>query len=148
MIIRNLENTTGTKRARISATVEWENCHYQDREVFFETDACFADSLSPDPNAFLLAAIIPAMHFGERRIMVEGQLCPQLRDGLDIVVRQLRKWYGGEGDYIRVEASEGFNPTPGTIRAPRRLLYVRRSGFTGGLQTQPHQHATGSSLGA
>jgi hypothetical protein len=126
MIIRNLENTTGTKRARISATVEWEDCHYPDRDVFFETDVCFAGSLSPDPNAFLLAAIIPATHFGERRIMVEGQLCPQLRDGLDIVVRQLRKWYGGEGDYIRIEASEGFNPPP--VPSERRVACCMSGG--------------------
>lgn len=111
MIIRDIETTVKNARARISAKVSWENCSYSDREIYFETDASFVDSLSPDPNAFLLAGIIPAMRFGERRILVEGHLCPQLRDGLDIAVRQLRKWYGGNRDQISIEAIDGFEPS-------------------------------------
>ena len=112
MKVVDLRHESVGDTASVSATVIWEDCDRAQKNIYIETSAEFSDDIRSDPNAFLLAAIIPAMHFGERRIMVEGQLCPQLRDGLDIVVRQLRKWYGGEGYCIRIEASEGFNPPP------------------------------------
>lgn len=112
MIIENFKKVATNGRARISAEVKWEDCDYGDREVFFETEASLADNLCLDPNTFLLAAVIPAMRFGESRVRVEGHVCPQLREGLDVAVRIMRKWYGGSGDFIKVEASDGFKPSP------------------------------------
>lgn len=111
MQIRNLEFTRPDSRARVSATVKWEDSGYGEREVFFETDACFSDSLAQDAGAFLLAAIIPAMQFDERRIRIEGHVCPQLRDGLYTAIRQLRHWYGVGNDNLTIEASQGFRPS-------------------------------------
>lgn len=97
-------------KARISASVTWEDCSWPQREIYFDTDARFADDLTPDPNAFLLATVIPALYFGERRVLVEGQVCPQLREGLITVMQQLRAWYGD--DPVIIEAAGGFAPSP------------------------------------
>lgn len=111
MIIGNFSKATADGRVRVSAVVEWEDCDYGDREIFFETDVSLEDSLTLNPNAFLLAGIAPAMWFGESRVRVEGPVCPVLRDGLDVAVRIMRKWYGGSGDFIAVEAGDGFKPS-------------------------------------
>lgn len=119
MIISEFEKTLQEGRARVSATVKWEDYPFAERQVFFETDEALADDLAPNPNAFLLAAVVPASHFGERRIRVEGSLCPSLRDGLVTVVRQLHQWYGGPGDDIGIEARDGFE-APAMPAALRR----------------------------
>ncbi len=75
MRIANLTSTVENGRARVSATVTWEDCSWRERELYFAMDVRFADSLTQTPNAFLLAAIIPAMRFGERRIQVEVRFC-------------------------------------------------------------------------
>ena len=70
----------------------------------------FADDLALDPNAFLSAALIPAMYYGEKWFLVEGKLCPLLRDWLIAVMQQLRVWYGEVP--VEIEATEGFGPSP------------------------------------
>ena len=97
--------------ARASAQVTWEDCNRPTREVYFATDERFGHNLGCNPNAFLVAAIIPAMRHSERRVLVEGKLCPRLRNGLRTVMQQLRKWYGDpQHSSVAVDATEGFEP--------------------------------------
>ncbi|MHC4593570.1 MAG: hypothetical protein ACYS19_01325 [Planctomycetota bacterium] len=118
MRITHLKSTVENGRARVSATVSWEDCDWSERELYFATDVRFADSLTQTPNAFLLAAIIPAMHFGERRVQVEGRICPQLRNGLVTAMQQLRDWYGHSNNPVDIEATQGFMPSH-PLSAPR-----------------------------
>ena len=87
-----LERTGDVTRA--CAVVTWEDCDRPEREVFFETDAPYQDSLCASPNAFLTGAFVPALHHGERRIAVDGPICPALEEGLFAVAQLLRQWYG------------------------------------------------------
>ena len=98
-------------KARISATVTWEEGRWGEREVYFDTDDRFGEDLTPDASPFLLAAFIPAMRYGERRILVAGRVCPELRDGLITVMQQLQKWYGETNRPVLIEATEGFSPS-------------------------------------
>lgn len=41
------------------ATVIWEDTNQSDTDVYFETDAEFADSLTGNPHAFLVGCLIP-----------------------------------------------------------------------------------------
>jgi hypothetical protein len=111
-------------KARVAAAVTWEDCDLAGRRVYFDTDPQFADDLHCDPNAFLLAAAIPAIHHGERRVWVEGKLCPQLRNGLITAILQLRTWYG-EANHraVTIEAKEGFEPAP-LSQAGRTALFM------------------------
>lgn len=96
---------------RITATVTWEDCDRDEKVIYFETDSQFADDLRPDPNAFLLAAIMPAMRHGERRIRVDGTVCPNLYRGLEVARRVLSNWYGEKGHRpITIEATQGVQP--------------------------------------
>lgn len=112
MKITNLRFEGGTQRARAVAHVAWEESDRPARDVYFETDARFAGSLTCDANAFAVAAAIPAMRFGERRLAVDGALCPVLVAGLHAAVRQLRAWYGRPRSEIAIEPRDGYRATP------------------------------------
>ncbi len=104
-------NKTGSL-IRISARVEWEDCGRPQRDIYIETDAKYEEDLSCNPHTFLLAAIIPAMRHGERRVSIEGKVCPQLRNGLTTAMQQLKDWYGEKRHRpVEIEATRGFAPT-------------------------------------
>ena len=95
----------------VGATIVWEDSAQDPQHVHFSTSPEFADGLVCNPNAFLLASVIPAMQKGERRVRVEGRVCPKLRNGLVTAMQILREWYGDAGHSpVEVEATEGFSP--------------------------------------
>ena len=111
MKINNLSAGTEDGVARVSATVTWEDCDRPRRLIYIETDTGFVNDMSPNPNAFLLAGIMPAMHKRERRIRVEGKICPQLRNGLITGMLQLQRLYGKKAlRPVQIEATRGFAP--------------------------------------
>lgn len=124
MRITNFSATTTNGRARVSATATWEDCDRSEREVYYETETDFADDLTPNPNAFLLAAFIPAMKHGEQRVQVEGSVCPQLRNGLVTAMDLLQTWYGEPRHRpVTIEPTEGFTaPRPRSI--PRTAVFM------------------------
>lgn len=67
--------------ARMTARLTWEDRDHPDDEVWFDWPAEFADSAAAQSNPALLAAFPLAMLFGERRVAVEGEVCPRLADG-------------------------------------------------------------------
>ena len=70
MRISNFNVMPSEKRVRVAATVTWEDCDQPTREVFIETEKEFGPDISCNPHAFLVGCIIPAMHFGEKRILL------------------------------------------------------------------------------
>jgi hypothetical protein len=48
--------------------------------------------------------MIPAMHFGEQRIVLDTEICPTLRDGLQTVMSLMKEWTRGEYKPLRIEA--------------------------------------------
>ncbi len=120
MKIHGFRKDIQNSRPRVSASVAWEDSGFPERQIYFETDAKFAGDLSCNPNAFLLAAVIPALHHGERRVLVDGVLCPQLRNGLTIALQLIRNWYGHakERPFV-IEAAQGFGPP--LPRQPQRV---------------------------
>ena len=82
-------------KARVAAMVHWEDCDAPSREVFVETESAFAGDLSANPHAFAVGCIVPAMHLGERRLVMDGAVCPRLKEGLESVMAILHHWTGG-----------------------------------------------------
>ena len=76
MRISNLKSIQSRKLVRVTATVNWEDCDQPAREEFIETDEEFSRDISCNPHAFLVGCIIPAMHFGEKRILLDAEICP------------------------------------------------------------------------
>jgi len=92
------------KRARVSAAVKWEECNEPDREIFIETTEVFGMDLAANPHAFLVGCIVPAMHFGEKRIAMDSEICPGLKEGLQTVMALMEKWSDGKYRPLDIEA--------------------------------------------
>lgn len=113
MKITNLRSENNGDRERIAATVSWEDCGRPAQDIYFETNGAFADSLSLNPHAFLVAGTIAAMRFGEERVYMDEEVCPKLREGLITVMswfRQWYGWYGPESRLVRIEAGTQSGP--------------------------------------
>jgi len=93
MRIENLRTEKSAAQMRAVADVTWEDCSRPAQELYFETGENFADSLTCNPHAFLVACIMPAIHFGEQRLSIEGEICPELKDGLITVMNWMRFWW-------------------------------------------------------
>lgn len=104
MRIEQLQSSTANDRARISALMVWEDSDRPPLEVFFETGQRFANSLICNPDAFLAAAIVPALWAGERRIHIEEAVCPLLLENLGNAVALLLYWHKAFRQPIRIEA--------------------------------------------
>jgi hypothetical protein len=122
MRIGDLESEIRGGRKRVSATVQWEDCDRPTYELYFETDESFADGFFCNPHAFFLGCVIPAFHFGEKRISIREEICPELLEGMDAVMRLFRRWYySPEKKLLEIDVV----PMP-PVKSPKP---VERSGF-------------------
>ena len=129
MKIENLRREKEKNRVKVAATVRWEDCDRPVQELYFETDEGFAADLSCNPHAFMLACAIPAMHYGEERIFLDAEICPELRDGLIIAMGWFHHWFGLDFKPVRIEARiRASMPTP---RTPERAGFF----FSGGIDS-------------
>lgn len=117
MRVVDLRRESADDKVSVCATVVWEDCDRPRKDIYIETSTEFSDDISPDPNAFLLATIMPALRHGERRLLVEGRLCPKLRNGLDYAMQQVLQWQNKPlKSRLRIEASNGFySPETGPL---------------------------------
>ena len=110
MIIKSLKSEQRSDRQRVSAQVVWEDCERQDGEIYFETDVSFAEALTCNPHSFLVACAVPAMHYGEKRISIDAEICPELRDGLLTALRWIKHWQYPPSKLLpRIEAKTRSN---------------------------------------
>ncbi len=118
MRIENLGKRIDGDTARVSMRVAWEDCGREACEAHFDTPAQFEQDFEPSANAFMLATFAPAMYNRERRVLVEGKVCPRLRNGLQLAQQIMCDWYRNDGyKPVEIEATEGFEagtPRPDT----------------------------------
>lgn len=118
MKIVNLNAETGGASVRLSARVIWEDRPAPPADIFFALPHDAGTPLEADANPFLTAAIIPANDAGERRIAVEGHVCPRLVSGLHTVLALFQHWFGGRTVPITIEArTTAGRPGPRPVRA-------------------------------
>jgi hypothetical protein len=123
MRIRNIRVERCGDGLRVAANVAWEDRERREREIYFETDAAFAGALCADAAPFLLGAFVPAMRAGERRIAIEGSLCPRLREGVMTAMDTLRRWYGPPRSTPRLESSKR-DAVLRPVTPPRAALFL------------------------
>ncbi len=112
MRIENFNSSSTSTMARVSAKILWEDCGRADQELFFETSSEYAESLTYNPNAFLTACINSAFREGESRVFVDGEVCPQLIDGLVDVMSWMRYWhYSPDKPIVNIEVAKRQGPT-------------------------------------
>ncbi|MDB5024452.1 MAG: hypothetical protein JWP78_2207 [Mucilaginibacter sp.] len=104
-----LSKQEGTIRAE--AKFVWEDNDRPPFTLFVQTRREFEDLLYPDPNSFLRAGILNAWHYGEKRIAVDGSLCPALVNNLEGVFLLLKRWYPDDfpGKPV-IEALDNYKP--------------------------------------
>lgn len=93
MRIENLRTENAGDRKRIAATVIWEDSDRPIHELYYETDEQFADDLVCNPHTFLVACTMPALCHGEKRIFIDEEICPELREGLKAAMTLIRHWW-------------------------------------------------------
>ena len=108
--------------ARASARVEWEEADRPPMTLWFEVDGEAGSEVRPAAEAFLLACAVPAFGRGERRVAIEGTICPRLRDGLASAIALLGSWYGDPVS-AAIEPSRGFAP-PAKAPSPRAAVLL------------------------
>jgi hypothetical protein len=129
MRIENLRSENRGDLSRVCATIIWEDCDRPTQEVFFETVQEFAQALSCNPHAFLVGCIMPAMRHNEQRILINAELCPELKDGLTTVMSWIRHWYGQDHEPVQIEAQVAS--TAPVVRMARRTALF----FSGGIDS-------------
>lgn len=92
MRIEDFSRDSRGNRTRVVATVVWEDCDRPSQEIYYETTHEFADDLTCDPHAFLIACILPALQLGERRITISEPIAPELRNNLLEALAWFRRW--------------------------------------------------------
>jgi hypothetical protein len=127
--ISGIRLTRSSGSARAEARVTWEDSPRPPFDLYFETDERGGDHLVGSPEAFLVACLIPAAHAGQRRILIEGALCPRLAEGAAASLALFRKWWGPSWAPIAIEAAEGFRVL--TPRTPARSAFF----LTGGVDS-------------
>jgi hypothetical protein len=124
--IADLRREDVAGRPRVTARVEWEDRERPPLEVFFETIPEAAADLAASPDALVAACFLPAIHHGERRIVLEGSVCPRLEEGLRTIARLLASWSGRPRPLPVIEPTAGFRaPLP---RRPRRSAFFMTGG--------------------
>ena len=91
--IQNLKTENIGEKSRISADIIWEQSARAGLNVFFETRAEYGNALYAGFEPFLVGCILPALHHGEKRILIEGAVCPDLRQNLNTAMTLIRHWY-------------------------------------------------------
>ena len=121
MKIKNIQQKNQNNRARIQATVTWEDCDFPSQEIYFETTQDYAHYLSPSPDAFLVGNIMRAMHFGEKRLKIDGEICPELKQNLITAMSLISHWFDSE-ELVCIEAKTSSQPPNQT--SPRAGLFL------------------------
>jgi hypothetical protein len=104
MRIENLRTEQKQNRARVAATIIWEDSERPEQELYFETDRGFEKDLACNPQAFLIAAIMPAFCGGEKRVAIEARVDPEIRGGILVAMTWIRHWwYDPDMPLVRIE---------------------------------------------
>src|SRR6476646_8330919 len=104
MRIEQIKQERGANRSRLTAHVEWEESQQPPCDLYFEAEGEFADAISYSPEAFVSAALTPALWAGERRISVDGELDPEFLDNVAVVTKTLQHWFPQISQTMPVES--------------------------------------------
>ena len=130
MKIENIRREQHGNRPRVTATVTWEDCDRPSLDVYFETEEEFGQGLTCNPHAFLVGCLLPAMHHREKRIALDADICPELRENLITAMSWVRHWYYSM-DYNLVNIEAGTKIDLQSPRTPERTGMF----FSGGIDS-------------
>ncbi len=106
MKITDIKLTQDSDFATASARVDFEQSDQPAKDVYFKTPVAYARGFGANPDAFLVGCLLPALHLGEKRIFVEGAVCPFLKEGVHVAMHILSHWT--QGRYVPVPVESGI----------------------------------------
>jgi len=89
-----------------SARVIFEDCSRPEKKIFIKTTLENSKGFDVNPDAFLVGCLLPALHLGEKRIFVEGRICPFLKEGVNVAMNILAHWTKGQYTPIKIEGRD------------------------------------------
>ena len=109
MKIIDFNLTRDSEFVTAEARVIFEDCPRPEQIVYIKTPLSFAKGFEANPDAFLVGCLLPALHLGEKRIFIEQEICPFLKEGVGVAMNILSHWTRlrpKEGRYspIKIEA--------------------------------------------
>jgi hypothetical protein len=120
--LEGLRREAAGGRVRAVADVVWEQAGLPAQSLRFEVDEALAGDLEPSPEAFALAALPAAVWRGERRLWVDGSLCPRFASGLTRLMQTWSGWYA-HCRPIALEPARGLAPPPARP-TPRSAVFL------------------------
>lgn len=132
MKIINLRTEKQNIRIRSCATVIWEDSGRPEQELYFETDEAFAEAITCNPHAFIVACVMPAMRFGEKRLYIDAEICPELKQGLITAMSLICNWfdwYKADSSIVKIEYRQQKHLSP-PVKTPRAGFL-----FSGGIDS-------------
>jgi hypothetical protein len=144
MRIESIALERGTFGARASARIVWEDCGRAPLVLRFESDAHGPEDMEAAPEAFFSACALPAMRAGERRIAIEGTICPRFAAGTRRSIELLGEFYGPPRRPIAIEPSGGFQEAPRRVPERTAMFFTGGADSTHMLQTHRREHPAGS----
>ncbi|MCP4718369.1 MAG: hypothetical protein GY860_02840 [Desulfobacteraceae bacterium] len=121
MKIIDFNLTRDSEFVTAEARVIFEDCARPEQSVYIKTPLSFAKGFEANPDAFLVGCLLPALHLGEKRIFIEQEICPFLKEGVGVAMNLLSHWtrLRPKGRYypIKIEAKPRENPS--TLSPPR-----------------------------
>ncbi len=130
MRIQDVQLQSDGSGSRIQARVIWEDCDQPERLLFIETTRDFGSDLEPSWQAFLVGCLIPALHFQEQRLAVDGEVCPWLLEGLETVMALVRHWSKGAYFPLRIEPRRILREGAQIKQGPRAGMF-----YSGGIDS-------------
>ncbi len=110
MRITDLEKCIDGEQVRVRAMVRWEDCDQPAREIFIATESRFSENIDPVPEAFMAGVLIPALHFGERRIVMAEAVCPVFKEGLSFIMGLMAHWSDGQMSPLKLDVESRPQP--------------------------------------
>ena len=130
MKITDLNYNEVNKRFRISARVTWEDCDREPEEIYFESESDYSQSMTRGAHPFVVASIFPALYSGEKRLKIDEEICPKLKEGLITAMHLLHHWwYPSNHSIVAIEAKKLKTVNVGD--QPKRSSFC----FSGGIDS-------------
>lgn len=92
MRIDDFQQSRASGWLRASARVQWEDCGRPDTTIDFRIPEAVGIAPVCRPEAFLLAAIVPAAAAGEERVYVDGAVCGLLSQSIPTALAIVKNW--------------------------------------------------------
>ncbi len=130
MKILDFNLTQDSEFVTAAARVIFEDCNRPEQTVYIKTPIPFAAGFGANPDAFLVGCLLPALHLGEKRIFLDQDICPFLKEGIGVAMNILSHWTKGSSNRryspIKIEAKPRENMS---ILSPSRTGMVISGGM-------------------